>query len=261
MFVGVELRQLTDLARVLRSHLGRLVPDDVPLSEAPEIWDTYDEIERCTVAAKTLLAARVEESRTWARAGDRSAAEYMARKAGSSVGAARNCLETSKRLRRLPATEAAVRRGELSRAQAEAIADAAAVNPAAEQSLLDAAPRSTVVDLRQQANRAKAAGDPEPSATHRRIHRQRRLRRFTDGEGAWNLQGRGTPNAAVCSTPRSTRSSTSSSALLEARVAGSPVRPTPSTRSLSSPAAVAAARATPAQRSQRPTRCRRSVRR
>jgi hypothetical protein len=73
MFVGVELRQLTDLAKVLRSHLGRLVPE--PLSEAPEIWDTCDEIERCTVAAKTLLAARVEESRTWARAGDRSAAE------------------------------------------------------------------------------------------------------------------------------------------------------------------------------------------
>jgi hypothetical protein len=30
MFVGVELRQVTDLARVLRSHLGRLVPHDVP---------------------------------------------------------------------------------------------------------------------------------------------------------------------------------------------------------------------------------------
>jgi Domain of unknown function (DUF222) len=195
MFVGVGLRQVTDLAKVLRSHLGRLVPDDVPLPDAQALWDAYDEIERCAVAAKTLLAARLEESRTWARTGDRSAAEYMARKAGSSVGAARNGLETSKRLRRLPATEAAVRRGELSRAQAEAIADAAAVNPAAEQSLLDAAPRSTVVDLRQQANRAKAAGDPDPSARHRRIHRQRRLRRFTDGEGAWNLQGRGTPDA------------------------------------------------------------------
>jgi hypothetical protein len=48
MFVGVELRQPRDLATVLRSHLGRLVPDDVPLSEAPEMWDTYDEIERCT---------------------------------------------------------------------------------------------------------------------------------------------------------------------------------------------------------------------
>jgi hypothetical protein len=119
----------------------------------------------------------------------------MACKAGSSVGEARNGLETSKRLRRLPATEAAVRRGELSRAQAETIADAAAINPAAEQSLLDVAPRSTVADLRQQANRAKAAGDPDPSATHRRIHRQRRLRRFTDDEGAWNLQGRGTPDA------------------------------------------------------------------
>ena len=78
------MRQVTALAKVLRSHRGRLVPHDVPLPEAQAVWDAYDEIERCAVAAKTLLA-RVEESRTWARAGDRSAAEYMARKAGSSV--------------------------------------------------------------------------------------------------------------------------------------------------------------------------------
>jgi hypothetical protein len=66
-FGGVELRQVTDLAKVLRSHLGRLVPDDVPPPEAEAMWDPYDEIERCAVAAKTLLAARVDESRTWAR--------------------------------------------------------------------------------------------------------------------------------------------------------------------------------------------------
>jgi Domain of unknown function (DUF222) len=148
-------------------------------------------------AAKTLLAERVEESRVWTRAGDRSAAEYLARTSGSSVGVARSGLETAKRLRRLPATEAAVRRGALSRAQTEAIADAAAVNPAAEGSLLATAERSSLVELRQQANRAKAAGDPDPDATHRRIHRQRCLRRFTDGEGAWNLQARGTPDAGA----------------------------------------------------------------
>jgi hypothetical protein len=195
MFVGVKLRQVEDVEKVLRSELGRLVPGDVPLRDAPAMWQAFDGIERLAAAAKTLLAERVDESRAWARAGDRSAAEYLARRSGTSVGAARGGLETSKKLRALPATESAVRRGELSSAQAEAIAGAAAVNPAAERSLLKIARRSTLTELRQQANRARAAGDPDPEATHRRIHRQRCLRRFTDGEGAWNLQARGTPDA------------------------------------------------------------------
>jgi hypothetical protein len=183
--------------KVLRSELGRLVPGDVPLGDAAAMWQAFDGIERLAAAAKTLLAGRVDESRAWVRAGDRSAAEYLARQSGTSVGAARGGLETSKRLRVLPATEAAVRRGELSPAQTETIAGAAAVNRAAEASLLASAKRSSLVELREQANRAKAAGDPDPEATHRRIHRQRCLRRFTDGEGAWNLQARGTSDAGA----------------------------------------------------------------
>lgn len=197
MFVGLKLRHVEDVERVLRSQVGRLVADEVPLNEAPAMWQAFDGVERLATAAKTLLAERVEESRVWTRAGDRSAAEYLARTSGSSVGVARSGLETAKRLRRLPATEAAVRRGALSRAQTEAIADAAAVNPAAEGSLLEIAERSNLVELREQANRAKAAGDPDPDATHRRIHAQRCLRRFTDGEDAWNLQARGTPDAGA----------------------------------------------------------------
>jgi len=198
VFVGVVLRHVQDVQKVLRSELQRLVPGDVPLGDAAEMWEAFDAIERHAAAAKTLLAARVEESRAWARAGDRSAEEHLARKAGTSRGAARSGLATSKRLRRLPATEAALRRGELSRAQAETIADAAAVNPAAEQSLLkEARSGGSLVRLREQANRAKAGGDPDPDATHRRLHGQRRLRRFTDGEGAWNLQARGTADAGA----------------------------------------------------------------
>jgi hypothetical protein len=97
----------------------------------------------------------------------------------------------------LPATEAAVRRGELSTAQASAITDAAVVNPAAELSLLDAAQKCTLGELRERAARAKAAGDPDPDATHRRIHRQRRVRRYTDDEGGWNIVGRGTADAGA----------------------------------------------------------------
>lgn len=161
------------------------------------MWAAYDSIERYAAAAKTLLAERVEQSRVWVKEGDRSAAEHLARKSGSSVGAARAGLETAKKLRLLPVTEAAVRRGELSQAQAETITDAATVNPGAEQSLLEAAARGNLCELREQANRAKAAADPDPDATHHRIHRERRLRRWTDAEGGWNIQGRGTADAGA----------------------------------------------------------------
>jgi hypothetical protein len=197
VFPGLILRHVQDVQKVTRWHLQRLVPGDVPLAEVTQMWEAFDAIERHAAAAKTLLAARVEESHAWARAGDRTAEDHLARKAGTSRGAARRGIETSKRVQSLPATEAALRRGELSPAQAETIADAAAVNPAAEQSLLQAAQQGDLGELRTQAHRAKAAGDADPEATHRRLHHQRRLRRFTDGEGAWNLHARGTVDAGA----------------------------------------------------------------
>jgi hypothetical protein len=197
VFVGVKLRQVRDLEKVLRSEVGRLEPVAVPFSEAPAMWQSFDAIERLAAAAKTLLAERVDESRAWAREGDRTSAEYLARKAGTSVGAARAGLAASRQLRDLPHTRAALRRGELSRPQAESISDAAAHNPGAERKLIDAAGRTTLTRLREECGRAKAAGDPDSEATHRRIHRERRLRRFTDAEGGWNLQARGTPDAGA----------------------------------------------------------------
>lgn len=161
------------------------------------MWEAYDRIERLAASAKMLLEDRVEESRAWAREGDKSPADHLARKSGRSRGAARRSLDTSKKLRKLSHTQQALRRGELSQSQAEAIANAAANNPDAEQSLLEAAKTHSLAELRRRCGRAKAAGDPDPDATHRRIHRERYLRRFTDSEGAWNIQGCGTPGAGA----------------------------------------------------------------
>jgi hypothetical protein len=106
-------------------------------------------------------------------------------------------LETAKRVGKLPVTEAALRKGALSGPQANALSDAGAANPGAEQKLLDSATRSSLGELRDHCARAKAAADPDPDATHRRIHDARRLRRFRDAEGAWNLVARGTTDAGA----------------------------------------------------------------
>jgi hypothetical protein len=185
-----EVREVLD---GLRAVVARLDPLDVPLSWAPGLWADLDRIERLAAGAKTLLAARVEESEVWRREGYRSSADYMAAIAGSSVTGARGQLASSKRLAELPSTAAAVRAGDLSSAQTESIADAAKANPDVESRLLGlAAEGASLAELREECGRAKAAADPDSNATHERIRRERRLRQGRDAEGAWCLHGRGT---------------------------------------------------------------------
>jgi hypothetical protein len=143
------------------------------------------------------LARRVGESGAWRRGGDRSCEEFLAPTAGTTTAAAKDTLVASKRLRDLPATEQAVRAGVLSSGQAAAVADGVTVNPAAEQRLLDTAKVQPLSGLRDEARRAKAAADPDPEATQARIHAGRSLRRWTDGEAAYNLSLRTTAEAGA----------------------------------------------------------------
>ena len=101
-----------------------LDPDAVPLCEASDLWLEFDATERLAASAKTLLACKVEEANSWKRAGYRSAAEQLAGMAGTSVAAAKKDLDTSKKVRKLPKTADAMRKGKLSSAKAEAIAAA-----------------------------------------------------------------------------------------------------------------------------------------
>jgi hypothetical protein len=156
------------------------------------MWKAFDGIERLGASAKTILAARVEAAGAWRRAGARSAADHLAKLGGTSNPAARRSLENSKELPRLPGVSDALRSGSLSNAQIDAIVPAAAANPAAEAHLVDLAATTNVTELREACLRVKAAADPDPDATHRRIHAGRYARTFTDPEGAWNLVARGT---------------------------------------------------------------------
>ena len=92
----------------------------------------------------------------------------------------------------LGATKDALLDGQVSEAQGQIIANAAKVNPDAERNLIKKAKRTNHQQLREEAQKAKAAADRDPAATHRRIHADRRLSRHTDAEGAWNLHARGT---------------------------------------------------------------------
>jgi hypothetical protein len=175
----------------LRAAVAGLDPDDIPAGEATRLFDGLDRIVRTATAARTLLARRVDDSLEWKRHGYRSAAEFMAARSGTSLGAARTEIETSNALRQLPATKEQLLEGAISAQQGAVIAGAATANPSAERQLLDTAKTANLTELRDEALRAKAAADADPKATHARIHRERRGRCHTDGEGARHLQLRG----------------------------------------------------------------------
>jgi hypothetical protein len=187
-----ERVSLGDVEASLVEIVGALDVDAIPACEAPALWKVFDRIERLAAGAKTLLAAKVEESGNWKHEGYRSPAEQLARTSGTSMTAARQTLEASKQLTALPATSDAVRRGELSAAQTGAIAGAATADPDAEERLLELAGKTNANELRDECHRTRRAADPDPDATHRRIHERRSLRTFTDAEGAWNCHVRGT---------------------------------------------------------------------
>jgi hypothetical protein len=102
----------------VRGQLGELVsaldPDAVSGPTAGELWAEFDRIERLGSAAKTLLVRRIAATHDRDRAGSRTAAESLARQAGTSTAAAKEALDTSNRLTELPSVVGALRRGELS---------------------------------------------------------------------------------------------------------------------------------------------------
>lgn len=160
------------------------------------MFEGLERIVRTATAARILLARRVDDSMEWKRKGFRSAAEYLAARSGTSLGAAKSDLETSNALRDLPETRDQMLDGSLSPDQGGVIAGAAKRNPGAERNLIKTAKKSNLHELREEAAKAKAAADPTPEATHARLHRERRATRCTDAEGARNLRLRGPVDSA-----------------------------------------------------------------
>jgi hypothetical protein len=182
------------IERVERSLAELVASLDVDVVTDPVgMWKSFDRLERLVVSAKTLLARQVEATASYRRDGCRSPEEQLAKLGGTTMREARAVLATSKHLAELPKTVDALRRGELSASQVEAVASAAVCKPDAEGRLLALAATTNVHELREECQRTRRQADPDPDATHRRIHRERSVRQYTDAEGAWNCHVRGTP--------------------------------------------------------------------
>jgi hypothetical protein len=185
------VEEVTRQEESLSALCAQFDPGAVPLEHAAHVYEALARMEKLVAGARLRLAVRVEESNHWRRTGHRSAADWFAHISGVTAGAAHAELAASARLAQLPATDDALRRGDLSAAQASAVADAAAADPRAESRLLVEAATASLRELRDDCARVKAAADPDADTRYERIHRNRSVRWFSDHDGAWNLHARG----------------------------------------------------------------------
>lgn len=176
----------------LRSMLERLEPKLLSGPEAVKLLDWFTLVERLAATGTALLAERAAETNQWRGGTDRSPAEWLANRTGTTTGAARRALETAERTKHLPKTGEALRSGKLSIDQAAAVSAGAAADPSAEDELLSAAARESVRELRNRSDRVKAAALPDDAARHDAIRRSRSAHEFVGDDGAWNLHLRGT---------------------------------------------------------------------
>ena len=116
-----------------------------------------------------------------ANASARDAAAVVARNLGVRPGEVRAAAKTAGRLEHLPLTDAAVRAGSLSAAEAQLIAAAASVNPDAERELLDIAEHG-LVPLKDACIAARARVE-DPAERSQRQRQRRHLRMWTNGDG------------------------------------------------------------------------------
>jgi hypothetical protein len=187
----------TAIVASLRDIVRGLDAEVLEPASATALVEWFAEVERLAAAGKALAARRVETSGAWRASGERSAADWLAARTGSTLSDARRALEVAAHVEAAPKTDDALRAGALTLQQAEAVGGAAASDPAAETRLLEIAAHQSLQKLRDEAARVRAAAEPDPVARHRRIHRSRYWRRWTDVEGARCGQYRLTPEAAA----------------------------------------------------------------
>ncbi|MDQ3945886.1 MAG: HNH endonuclease [Actinomycetota bacterium] len=177
--------------------LGRLRPVVAELDvkaldpeAAGQLVELLVEVEQLAAAGRVLATRAVERGDRWLREGFRSAAAWMAAQTGTPVGPALATMKMARLLDGLPVVAAAFRAGRLSEVQAKEIVEAAAECPDAEQQLVDAADKLSLAELREECRRVKASVITDEDDRHRRIHKGRYLRSWTDRDGAVRLDAR-----------------------------------------------------------------------
>ena len=185
------LEEIAAHLEAMRAFCAAFDPSILADCDVPAAFDALATTQKLAEGAVVRMTARYEEAQAWKRNGAKSPEDDIARKTGTSTSRARRQLDTSKRLRRRPKSDAAVRAGALSPDQADEVTSGAAASPDDEDSLLASARKDPLHELRRKAADARAKADRDREATRRRQHRNRRVSRWRYSEGMYNLHLRG----------------------------------------------------------------------
>ena len=120
MFGAVAVRARELVVGQLRRVLSVLDPATLTGPQAVSLLEWFATVERLAAAGRAKVAARAVDTNQWRSSGDRSPEHWLARVSGTTVGAAKDALDTARRLEKLPETDRAVRSGKLSAQQASA---------------------------------------------------------------------------------------------------------------------------------------------
>src|SRR6476661_6041419 len=129
----------SDLRNQALHAAGVIDPDVMTGAQAAAAVEDLAVADKAVAATLMFVALRVAKTDAWQGQGYKTAADWLAAKAGVSVHEANRLLGTARRADRLPKTKKAMKNGDLSPDQADAVTDAATADPSAEEDLLGCA--------------------------------------------------------------------------------------------------------------------------
>ena len=181
------------LRAALAAVVSELDPDRLTGRDAATLYKSFAAFEHFSVAGKTLLAPRIDTSGFWREDGHRDASSLLATLEGVSTGQARTTLRNGQRLDELPATEDALRQGQLSAPKITELTGAGVLDPSHEAELLEGVGDEPLAKVKERCRRSRAASaTADPLAATRRIRADRHFSSWIDPEGAFCYQGRDT---------------------------------------------------------------------
>jgi len=195
----VSIARLTTVISELAAIVAQLDAETVEPGDAAALVSVFVKGENLCAAGKAMCATRAVGAGAHRRAGHVDPASWLAGVSGDTRGRANDALQTASSLPRLPLLAGAVRTGELSPTRARTVADAASMDPASEASLLQTARAGSLHELREEAERVKAAArsKEDDEARYEAIRKARHLRTFMGTDGGFKGQFSLTPDAGA----------------------------------------------------------------
>ena len=179
--------KLKDIVTHLREIASDIDVETIDGKSAAELVRISEEARRVIDGLRTSAIGRVGTTEAWRVGGSKNSAEWVALHTAAPIYEAQAVVILADQLRHLPQTVEAMNSGKISTAQAVEVARGATAEPHSEERLLNLAKSATVRTLRDEASRVIAAATDEVER-HKRIHKNRCLKTWTDQDGAFNLK-------------------------------------------------------------------------